>query len=269
MRLNNPLFLAIIYFVLVKASLSYAGVIERVHKTHEWEYGGKHGTKHWGEIKPKFEQCGTGHYQSPINIYETVKVTPRTLEFNYYSFHEVILYNGHTVELLADDKSEVIFEGKHFHLTQFHFHTPSEHVFFGKHYPLEMHLVHESKDEKSKERDYLVIALVFENDDENPFLESFIDDIPKIEETKDLNKFIDLHDLFPKRKLNEEKLYYYKGSLTTPPCNEKVNWLIFKAPLKASKSQIRKIKSVEGVNSRPIQKSYERKVEEFSVNLKE
>ena len=40
-------------------------------------------------------------------------------------------------------------------------------------------------------------------------------------------------------KLNKKNLYYYKGSLTTPPCSEIVNWIVVHDPQPISKTQIK------------------------------
>jgi Carbonic anhydrase len=52
--------------------------------------------------------------------------------------------------------------------------------------------------------------------------------------------------------LPDDRTYYY-GSLTTPPCNEGVRWYIFKLPIEMSKEKIKKIESIIGFNSRPVQ----------------
>ena len=53
-------------------------------------------------------------------------------------------------------------------------------------------------------------------------------------ETK-LNTSITLASLLPK---NTDVFYSYKGSLTTPPCNEVVTWIIFSMPVPISFSQV-------------------------------
>lgn len=50
-----------------------------------------------------------------------------------------------------------------------------------------------------------------------------------------LNKPIKLVSLLPK---NTDVFYTYKGSLTTPPCNEVVTWIIFPMPVSISVSQV-------------------------------
>lgn len=50
-----------------------------------------------------------------------------------------------------------------------------------------------------------------------------------------LNISITLASLLPK---NIDVFYTYKGSLTTPPCNEVVTWVIFPKPVPISFTQV-------------------------------
>jgi len=46
--------------------------------------------------------------------------------------------------------------------------------------------------------------------------------------------------LDPNKLLPEKGAYYsYLGSLTTPPCNECVTWIVFKDPIEVSSEQVR------------------------------
>ena len=254
----------------------------------EWGYAKSTGSDNWSKIKTEYEQCKQGHHQSPVNIKSFVykKDNNFNIQFNYKSSHEVILNNGHTVELLYDEGSYITFQGSQFRLIQFHFHTPSEHLVKGKHYPLEMHLVHKNIDNSS----YLVIAVFFERGKEDKFLNEFIHDVPKKLDKKEFAKNISVVDLLtdietesslekdllkPKQnqsltKINisriiqaKAKFWTYEGSLTTPPCTESVRWVILEDPLTASARQIEKLRQAEGINARHTQKLYEREVEEF------
>ncbi|KJU84586.1 carbonic anhydrase [Candidatus Magnetobacterium bavaricum] len=64
-------------------------------------------------------------------------------------------------------------------------------------------------------------------------------------------------DLLPK----DYTLYRYSGSLTTPPCSEKVNWNVLKAHIEVSKEQKEKFLSIVGKNARPVQPVNERTIE--------
>lgn len=55
--------------------------------------------------------------------------------------------------------------------------------------------------------------------------------------------------------------YHDRGSLTTPPYTETLDWLVVKTIQQASPEQIRRINLIEGDNARRVQALYERKVE--------
>ena len=64
-----------------------------------------------------------------------------------------------------------------------------------------------------------------------------------------LKASINPHDLLPAN----QSFYHFKGSLTTPPCSEGVNWFVMKDPVAVSKSQVKQFLSIVGENARPVQ----------------
>ena len=105
-------------------------------------------------------------------------------------------------------------------LHSIHFHLYSEHRIENKQYPMEMHMVHKNMNKSDNENTNLVIGILFDynKDSENKFLKNI--NLAEEKEIKDANilNLINEHDAF----------YYYKGSLTTVPCTENVNWIVFK-----------------------------------------
>lgn len=224
-------------------------------KEHEsWGYMGNVGPENWAAIQGEYAPCRDGQHQSPVNILSGGINAKHNLDFDYHASQEVILNNGHTVELLFEGGSFINFDEDIYQLLQFHFHTPSEHLVDEQHFPLEMHLVHRSMDTT-----YLVIGMMFEKGEANEFLDKFIKDAPKTVQEKSLQKQIDVMDLHP----DTTGYYYYMGSFTTPPCTEGVRWLVKKNPLTASEDQIALIAGIEGENFRPDQELNGRQVEEF------
>ena len=61
----------------------------------------------------------------------------------------------------------------------------------------------------------------------------------------------------------EKDYYNFEGSLTTPPCTEGVNWIVFKNQETVSKEQVEKFTQTLGFeNSRPIQDTNGRQIKE-------
>ena len=105
-------------------------------------------------------------------------------------------------------------------LHSFHFHLYSEHRLENKQYPMELHLVHKNINKDDTLNQNLVIAILFDYKDNKE--NKFLNDINLAEEKK-IND-ASIVDLINKN----EPFYYYKGSLTTVPCTENVNWIVFK-----------------------------------------
>ena len=96
--------------------------------------------------------------------------------------------------------------------------------------------------------------------DENQTLKQIWDKMPQAANTEtELPQPISLDDFYP-----EDKDYYnFEGSLTTPPCTEGVNWIVFKNQETVSKEQVEKFTQTLGFeNSRPIQDTNGRQIKE-------
>jgi len=75
-------------------------------------------------------------------------------------------------------------------------------------------------------------------DEQNELLQPFISKLPDVRwayAKKSVNISISLSAMLP---LNTDVFYTYKGSLTTPPCNEVVTWIIFSTPVPISFNQV-------------------------------
>jgi carbonic anhydrase len=99
---------------------------------------------------------------------------------------------------------------------------------------MEMHIVHENTNSSDINNLHMVIGYIFEanDDDDNSFLNSIGFNSGNVVTN------IKVQDIVKK-----EEVYYYKGSLTTPPCTEDVNWVVVKDIKKMSKTQFDKFKT--------------------------
>ncbi|WP_103070088.1 carbonic anhydrase [Aquimarina sediminis] len=198
-----------------------------------WSYKGETGPEHWAEIV-KDSDCG-GTFQSPINIITIDAVVDKKLkplDIRYAKetkIHEVI-NNGHSIQYNFEKGDYINYNKNKYVLKQIHFHESAEHTIDGIRYPIVIHMVH-----VSTKGEFLVVAVMAkegENSTPFEFLESFLP--IKKGEVKQVNESFDLTENLP-----ENKSYYtYKGSLTTPPCTEGVNWFILKNPITVSLQQV-------------------------------
>jgi len=172
------------------------------------------------------------------------KMLPK-IELDYRPSRIHLIYNGHAIQENQNPGSFRMENGKRFKLQQFHFHSPSEHTFDGKHFPMELHLVHEADDATVG-----VIAMFIKQGARNPVFDpiwSHLSDADRPIRTA--NVTIDTLALMPKNL----DYYIYDGSSTTPPCTEKVKWIVLETPVTMSKEQIDRFRTVIHRNNRPVQ----------------
>ena len=225
------------------------------HAPH-WSYEGAEDPSHWASLSPEFARCGSGHQQSPIDIvtkagtpleagadgFEAARFDPsdtRTVPVD-------IVNNGHTIQVDTVGSGVLVIGKDRYVLQQFHFHTPSEHTVDGRSYPLEVHFVHKTEGGK-----LAVVGLLFEEGPENAALTPYWNRMPRSSGTPvDLGRGgVDIRKVIPARL----DVYRYAGSLTTPPCNEGVHWLVLKEHSTASPAQIEAFRALMRHNNRPVQ----------------
>ena len=216
-------------------------------KVVRWKYTGKKGPEFWGDLSAEFATCKTGRNQSPIDIGKTI-VTERKPLKTFQRFPVVdILNNGHTIQANFKSGNIMAMDGAMFQMKQVHFHTPSENKINGQSYPLEAHFVH--VDPKGN---LAVLAVMYEEGPENKALAKLWKKMPKYKskKSKKLASKVLAGQLIPRQK----EYYRFSGSLTTPPCSEGVIWIVMKATMTASASQIKAFKKVmKHDNNRPVQ----------------
>ncbi|HEU5166642.1 MAG TPA: carbonic anhydrase family protein [Chitinophagaceae bacterium] len=204
--------------------------------------------------------------QSPINIlsFSTEKNNKQEIALQFNGEINAVENLGHTIQLDFTEGSTTIAAGKTYQFKQLHFHTPSEHLIDGMTFPMEMHAVNVAGNQgKNGEAGYVVIGMLFKMGHENKFIKEFLNAIPREENKKETlpQGTVKLEDMFSGIAKNElETYYYYKGSLTTPPYTESVDWLIRKHIFEASPEQIFAIEKIEGDNARHVQELNQRKV---------
>ena len=221
------------YSLALLATAAFLGA----HEAH-WDYD-KHGPAHWGEFS---ETCAKGKEQSPIDIQnEKTKKLPAKyllkLDEDRHTTAKVI-DNGHSIKITPEQGGDLYIDGEKFHLLQFHYHGLSENTIDGKHSALEMHMVHQNKDGK-----LAVIGVMYKEGKNNPVLDNILGNVGETIR-------IDPIDILP---ADTQRYYHWKGSLTTPPCSEDVEWFLMRTPVEASKDQISAMRKYYDHNNRPVQ----------------
>ncbi len=184
-----------------------------------------------------------GQAQSPIDVrVEDVTFVDELPEirFRYPDVSLEVINLGSpdpeaTIRAVVSSPAAIRVSGTLYRLTQFHFHTPSEHRLGGQGLPMELHLVHESN-----AGELLVLGVFIEPGRGHRELRRIFRNLPADEsETRSIEGF-DLDDLIP----DDDETYRYDGSLTTPPFSEGVRWIVFAEPLEMSQKQIAKFQAL-------------------------
>jgi carbonic anhydrase len=164
-----------------------------------------------------------------------------------------------------------------YNLVEFHFHTLSEHKVNGEHYDMEMQFVHvldEATDASHwtwTPKKTLIAAQFFKAGvgmGTPNWLRELAKAAPSL--TKDPAQTVPVdfaaisqsvlvgslpqsgppNDNF---RPNFENYVKYDGSITTPPCTEGVQWVVFRNPIFAEKQDLNPFMALEGENYRPVQ----------------
>ncbi|KAK4441191.1 Alpha carbonic anhydrase 7 [Sesamum alatum] len=221
------------------------------------------GPAHWGEIRPEWKECSSGKMQSPIDLLnERVEVVSHLgkLKRSYKPSGATLINRGHDIMLRwPGGAGHIQINGTLYQLRQLHWHSPSEHTINGRRFDMEVHLVHQSDNNRTA-----VIGIMYKIGRPDSFLSMMKHDLESIAEMRDVEKFIGNID--PKLiKLGSRKYYRYIGSLTTPPCTQNIIWTIVRKVRTVSRQQIELIRDAvhddSEANARPIQPVHERLVE--------
>ncbi|HEX7982332.1 MAG TPA: carbonic anhydrase family protein [Duganella sp.] len=222
--------------------------------SNTWSYEGETGPANWGKINPAWAKCGSGNRQSPIDIRDGMKVELEQISFDYHPSTFNVTDNGHTVQVMVGGGNFLTVQNRMYELIQFHFHRPSEERVNGKGYEMVVHLVH-----KDGEGRIAMLALLLERGKSQPVIQTVWNNLPLEKlETLAPSVVLDPMELLPARR----DYFTFMGSMTTPPCQEGVLWLVMKEPVQASPAQMALFSRLYPLNSRPIQPSSGRIIKE-------
>ncbi len=211
---------------------------------------GPHGPDHWEGV------CTTGHMQAPIDIQHAEKLRLAPISFLYQPAELTMVNdcNHYRIQVRFPDNQWLRVGKKPYFLSELHFHEPGENAVNGKRPAMSIHMVH-----LSPESTFLVIDVPVVVGKENPVIKTLWEHIPeKGREDKFPGVKINAGDLLPA----DRSYYRFPGSLTTPLCNEGVEWYVMKNPIEMSEAQIEEYKKHYHNTARPLQPVNDRPIAE-------
>jgi carbonic anhydrase len=109
---------------------------------------------------------------------------------------------------------------------------------------MEVHFVHAAADGR-----LAVVGVFMQPGRKNAAFAAIMQVAPRTEGEKTLEQPIDPRQFLPASKA----LFRYKGSLTTPPCSEVVDWNVFEQPIEVAEADIKAFQAIFSMNARPLQ----------------
>lgn len=229
--------------------------------TMSWGYANTNGPHTWAVNYPN----AAGHAQSPIDInsvdtiYDSdLQVSPLTFDYKLEESF-VAVNTGESFKVNIGNLS-VLSGGPlsdKYKLEQFHLHWGncdnhgSEHTIDGREYAAELHLVHYNITKYSsfaeavdKPDGLAVLGILIEAGEEHEGFKDMVDTTRNVKtrgKTCQVLKTFDPAILLPG---NTKDFWTYRGSLTTPPCYESVQWIVFRESVQYSPKQLQALRSL-------------------------
>lgn len=242
----------------------------------KFNYTGEGGPLSWYGLNTTTNSaCSKGKNQSPIDIVtQSINyASASSLNFSVPAVPSAKFENlGTNVEVVIN--GSLVAGNQTYELAQFHFHTPSEHRINEEYFPLEVHFVYESSGTSPTysmlpldprigamkgmltpvvASNIAVVAFVFQLSQfgySTPLFDSVFAHLDDIATPGTFTETGPLDFTGLIKHFNTHGIYYYSGSLTTPPCSENVAWYISTEPLPLNVQTYNAVKKVVKFNSR-------------------
>lgn len=197
-----------------------------------------------GRSRPGLRVCSKGDQQSPVDLHDGVRAQLPSIAANWRSDPLKVSNNGHTLQLDTDPGNYTAIGDKRAELVQFHFHTPSEHAVGGRRSAMEAHFVHKLGD------GLVVLGVLFIAGPTNGAFHEILAVAPTKTGEAAVAQAFDPRTLLPR---DLSAAWRYEGSLTTPPCSQTVDWVVFEDSVTVAQADIDVFKTIFPINARPLQ----------------
>jgi carbonic anhydrase len=228
-----------------------------------WNYGEE--GRDWDDL------CQNGASQSPIDInpYIATNITATSSSYWFLSldYSNTWVYNSNSsssltgftynidlnFHIIADfGQVKIKPSGLVYKTKSISFHSPSEHTIDGQRFPLELQITHKT------EKETLILVILYKySANSNRLLDEVISAFGSM-----LGNDIDLKNAIDGWFAIKD-FYYYNGSLTVPPCEENIFYVVYEKVMPASVSQIEYFKNIVSGNSRSVMPQNSRKLEHY------
>jgi carbonic anhydrase len=214
-----------------------------------WSYDGPGGPEYWADVAPENLLCREGRRQSPIRIQDSIAVDLEPLLFDYVPARFSVLDTGRGIEAQGFGDALTLM-GKSYALERVTFQRPGEVSIEDQTFVMSAHLEHRAFDGER-----LLVAVMLEVGTENPFIRQVLNYLP-LEQNRVVtpDADFDLNQMLP-----EQRGYHtFMGSMTRPPCEEGVIWVVLQTPVTLSAAQEAVFARLYPNNARPRQSTHGR-----------
>jgi carbonic anhydrase len=214
----------------------------------EWSYQGAGGPAAWASLKPEYQLCGNGQRQSPIHIEPgaALQGPNEALGFDYGASGGTVLHDGRTIRVEVEGNNLLQVRGASYRLVSFDFQHPAEEMVGHQGFAMGLHLLHRDAQGRNA-----IVAVLLQPGEAHRFIDQVWTYIPL--DVGDRVRMppgsLDMAALLP----TDQRYYQFFGSMTTPPCEEGVLWMVLKQPVSLSAAQLRLFAQMFPANARPVQ----------------
>lgn len=217
-----------------------------------WGYAGEINPTNWANLNPDYAFCGNGKNQSPLNlVFKKPSGKSPRMDFSYTNAQAQIDTTTLIPKLIFSGANQLLLSGKVFNLEHMEFHSPSEHQLSGTSLSMEIQFVHKALNGTNT----AILSVFVIEGRENPMFAELWNQFV----TGSGSLQLDASKLLPPSKT----YYHYTGSLTSPPCTEGVEWIVYNTPAELSREQIAAFRAKFPENNRPVQPLNGRKVKNY------